>query len=109
MADPSTNPQHARGFRPQFTPSISAGNIITIGTGIIAFAIAWADLNGRVDANTKGLDRSFAQIEGHQARIRANEIAITRQDERTNTILNGIARIEGQLIAIDKRLNETRE
>lgn len=93
-SDPNTRPN----FRPQFTPSLSFGNVLTIVVAVVSVAVAWGSTQSQL-SDVRDLAAANSQ------RIRDNELAITRQDERTNSILTGLARIEGQLINIDKRLN----
>lgn len=99
-------------YAPQFTPQISLGNVITILGGIVALVTAWNEIDNRVQGNTTTINSHSAKLHAAEAvadriidRIRQNEIAITRQDERTNSILTGLARIEGQLARMNQRLD----
>lgn len=92
-------PRH--NFRPQFTPQLSFGNMLTIVVAVVSVGIAWGD-----SKRSLGVVQALAYENAE--RIRVNELAVTRQDERTNSILTGLARIEGQLSVIDKRLDARR-
>lgn len=100
-----SDPQNKASLRPQFTSQFSFGNMITIGLGLLAFAVAWGEVKSRIGGIEDGVGDNKAEIARVSTQTRENELAIIRQDERTNSILTGIARIEGQLVAIDKRLN----
>lgn len=100
-----SDPHNRTSLRPQFTSQFSYGNIITIAIGLIGFAVAWGEVKSRIAGVEDGVISNKAEITRVSAQTRENELSITRQDERTNSILTGIARIEGQLVAIDKRLN----
>jgi len=99
-------------FRPTITAQISLGNLITIVGGIAAIAAGWSNLNGGMAANAESVARTEQSVREVRedtsrlkSRVRANEIAVSRQDERTNSILTGIARIEIQLQRLSERLD----
>jgi hypothetical protein len=99
-------------FRPPITAQISLGNLITIVGVIIAAATGYTNLDNRVANNAEALAQNARAVqsvralsERQQDRLRATEIAVTRQDERTSSIMTALGRIEGQLQRLDERLN----
>jgi hypothetical protein len=99
-------------YTPTFSMQISLGNVITICGGLIALTTAWNNLDSRVQANQlKGIE-AIAKIDAQALfdtriadRIRANEGAIIRQDERMKNILEGLDRIERQLTGIRSQID----
>lgn len=94
-------------YTPVFTTQISLGNILTIIGGLVALMSAWQNLDKRVQENQLRGIEAHAKIDAQAAfdsqianRIRANEGAIIRLDERLKNILDGLNRIERQLTKI---------
>lgn len=92
--------------KPFFSGQFSLGNIVTLIGGIVAFSVAWGGLDSHVSKNSDAVTTAINRVEEGIDRIRMNEIAITRQEERTNSILTGISRIEGQLRRMDEKFTD---
>lgn len=91
--------------RPFFSGQFSLGNISTIVAAIVAVSIAWGSLNSRVEELETSIDDIEAGTKRNTFLIHANEMEIARQDERTNSILTGITRIERQLQRLDEKIS----
>jgi len=107
-----TNNPNLSKFRPTFSATISAGNVIQLVTLLLAVGAGWASLSGGMAANTDAAVKNAESVREARedtgrlkTRVRATEIAVSRQDERTNSILTGIARIEIQLQRLSERLD----
>ena len=87
-----------------FTP-ITPGNVIAVVVAAAGLAVTWGQFKTRVDTVEYSIAQHDKEIAANAAQIRENENNLIRQDERTSSILTGIARIEGQLGAIEKRLS----
>ncbi len=109
--DPNAPPRRS-AFRPTITAQINLGNVLAILSIVAGGGYALSTLDSRISDNATALKSVQVSVQAvrefvdrTQDRLRAAEIAVTRQDERTNSILTGIARIEGQLRMLDERLN----
>lgn len=91
---------------------VSAGSLINLGAMVVAVAIAWSVMNERskhtresMDALTRTVNQEVitrrAGIETLEARIRALESAQARADERFNSVLQVLGRIEARLERIE--------
>ena len=100
---------------PLFSRQISLGNILTVIGMVIALVGGWYGMQARIEAATASIstmERNLIELEGGQkavmARVRANEIAITRQDERWNQVSQFMARIETTVQRIEQALRTVR-
>lgn len=87
----------------QFDNKISLGHVISIGTVLVACAVAYATISARqeqISQDIGGIQRAAEQREG---RIRAVEIALAGQSSDLRSIQVGISRIEAQLEKIQPR------
>lgn len=116
--------------RPEFTPSISLGNIITLGMGVMAMAVGWgviqtkvthlenfqerseeritarmeaqADFNKHMDERLRIVEKRSAQTKssGLQSRVRKLEDMSARTDERYGLILTMMSELKNQVGAL---------
>lgn len=98
----------------EYDPKISLGNIVTIAVVLIGAVTAWNTVVSKqtqlaekvvvmetsIAAKTASRDQQAA---GHEARIRAVEIAQAAQSSDLRAIQSGISRIEAQLEKLQPR------
>ncbi|KPQ06211.1 MAG: Protein of unknown function DUF16 [Rhodobacteraceae bacterium HLUCCA12] len=93
---------------------ISAGSLINLGALAVAVAVAWGIMSERGDNTRDSMDslsRNLAsetanrrdQTAALDARIRSLESAQARADERFNSVLQVLGRIEARLERIEGR------
>lgn len=99
---------------PRIDQTISLGNILNLGALVVAVAVAWGVMTERGESTRKSIDtldqslmreadarrRAEAAIE---ARVRTLEAAQARADERFNSVLQVLGRIEARLERIENR------
>jgi len=99
---------------PVFSRRISLGNILT-GVGLVsAIAAGWFGMQASIaatEAELGDIKDEMLRLNGGQraviARVRSNEIAIIRQDERWNQISQFMARIEGSIERINQQIQQS--
>lgn len=87
--------------RPEFTPSINLGQliqIVTVATGLLAGGLYIRD---QAEANSSAITAATEDRAALEIRIRALEIAVSRQDEKYSFILTALTRIDTQLERIE--------
>jgi len=93
---------------------ISAGSLINLAALAVAVAVGWGTMSERGQHTREGLEslsRTLAQetanrrdqTGGLEARIRALEHSQARADERFNSVLQVLGRIEARLERIEGR------
>lgn len=96
---------------------ISVGSLINLGALVVAVAVGWGVMAERGQHTREGMDsltRTLGQEvnarrESQQsldARIRALESAQARSDERFNSVLQVLGRIEARLERLDGRAGQ---
>lgn len=99
---------------PKPDPKVSVGNLLNLAALVVAVAVAWGIMSERSD-NTKDqlenlrltLSQEVATRRDAQtsieARVRALESSQARADERFNSVLQVLGRIEARLERIEGR------
>lgn len=93
---------------------VSAGSLINLGALAVAVAVGWGVMSERGQHTRDGLEalaHTLAQetanrrdqTSGLEARIRALEHSQARADERFNSVLQVLGRIEARLERLDGR------
>jgi hypothetical protein len=99
---------------PTVENKITTGNLLTIAAMLIGGAVAWGaaradimSLKDRVISVELAAERSRAErqaaIAGQETRLRAVEASQARSDERFNSVLAILGRIEARLERIESR------
>lgn len=94
--------------KPEFTPTISIGNIVQICSTIAIIAVGWGYLQQKVAANTGQYERISTMIElefqqakrddeAVAARVRELETQSARMDERFTLILTLMGELKQQV------------
>jgi hypothetical protein len=99
---------------PAIENKITTGNLLTIAAMLIGGAVAWgaaradiAAIKDRVISVEIAAERSRAErqatLAGQETRLRAVEASQARSDERFNSVLAILGRIEARLERIESR------
>lgn len=91
--------------RPQYQPTISLGNLLQIGALLVAVTGSYFLVKADTEANADAITKLQAAQERGDARIRALETNAARSDERLQSILGLLNRIDARLERIEN--NET--
>lgn len=83
--------------RPQFSPSISFGQILQVAVIVVGFTGSFVVLQAQGDANTTALNIAAEERKALELRIRAIENQTARSDERYSSILVFLDKIDGRL------------
>jgi len=89
---------------PIFSRQISLGNIVTIGSLLVGLTVGWVAMEARIAAAESEIARMVNLQATMSDKVRANEIAITRQDERWNQVSQFMGRIEANIQRIEQSL-----
>ena len=87
----------------QFDNKISLGHIISIGTLLVAGALAYAQLATSLDAAARRLERVEASQQDREIRLRSLEISVSGQASDLRNIQTGIADIKA---SVDRLLQQ---
>ena len=85
---------------------ISLGNIIQIGVMVIGVGLAWGVMSARSTQTEKDLSLAQSALTAIEVRVRNLEQSDARNDERLNTILDTLARIDKRLERMERQ-NDT--
>jgi uncharacterized protein HemX len=99
---------------PSIENKITTGNILTIAALVVAMGVAWGTMQAQLVAMRDRVvtievqaDRSRAERQAAMAdqeiRLRAVEASQARSDERFNSVLQILGRIEARLERIESR------
>lgn len=93
--------------RPVLTGSISLGNLLQIGTLIVAAAIGYATVQNKVDSLSDQVEAAEAEnartLASMEARTRYLETSFARADERYNAMLGLLQSIDDRLERIERK------
>tara|TARA_R110000737_G_scaffold159813_3_gene187582 strand:+ start:445 stop:750 length:306 start_codon:yes stop_codon:yes gene_type:complete len=95
MADPAIDTRLRA--RPEFTPSINLGQLIQIVTVATGLLVGGLYIRDQADSNSSAIAAAAEDRAALEIRIRALEIAVSRQDEKYGFILTALTRIDTQL------------
>lgn len=88
--------------KPQITSQISLGNIIQIALILAGLTGAWFTMGHRTEVTAAGMAKNASQIVENERRIRALETSQARSEERNNSVLQILGRIEARLERIEQ-------
>lgn len=88
--------------KPQLTSQISLGNIIQITLILAGLTGAWFTMGHRTEASALGVSNNAAEIAEHDRRLRTLETSQARSEERNNSVLQILGRIEARLERIEQ-------
>ena len=91
----------------------SIGNLVTIGVLVVTAAGAWYSTSGQVVANKEAVSALAASIRSEsearskadsalEVRVRPLELQAARSDERFNSVLQVLGRIEARLERMER-------
>ena len=83
--------------RPKIDPTISLGNVLTIGTLVFLAGIGWARLESSLSLVEERFALYDADAQDRETRIRVLEFDATRSNERQVAMLSTLIRIEARL------------
>ena len=97
--------------KPELTPSLSFGNIVTLVTLVIGLGVGWGKLQSQVerlqDQNVQTAEKvaeiaaEFKETQGAmEERIRRQEELNARMDERFTLILSMISEVKSQVTSL---------
>lgn len=97
--------------KPELTPSLSFGNIVTLLTLVVGLGVGWGKLQGQVtrlqDQNVltakevQEVSREFRKTQNTlEERIRRQEELNARMDERFTLILSMISEVKSQVTSL---------
>jgi hypothetical protein len=89
--------------KPQFSMTFNLGHVVQIVTLIVAMTVGWVQMDARTSSNASRLDTVEDVVSAAEPRIRELERAATRSDERLNSILTLLSRIDSRLERIEAR------
>lgn len=92
--------------RPQYSPTINLGHLLQIGSLIVAVTGGYFMMDARTEANRMEITKLQASRQQDEVRIRTLETNAARSDERLQSILGLLNRIDARLERIEN--NETR-
>lgn len=81
----------------EFESRVSMGNLIVLAFAALALAVTWGGLNHRAETLAEEVASHKVSIASNEARVRALEQNMARQDERLILILDGLRKIETQI------------
>ena len=87
--------------RPEFSPTISLGNLIQMAVLIVAMAGGWALMRADLDHLGGRLTTQRDVVRDMEMRVRVLEAERARADERFSNILALLSRIDGRLARIE--------
>lgn len=87
--------------RPEFTPTISFGQVVQILVLVTGFAGSFFLMQARTEENARRLDVQKDVITRVDARVRTLEVSAARSDERFDNILSLLSRIDSRLERIE--------
>lgn len=88
--------------KPQITSQISLGNIIQIALILAGLTGAWFTMGHRTEATAVSAAENAAAIVENERRIRTLETSQARSEERNNSVLQILGRIEARLERIEQ-------
>ncbi|MBR9764412.1 MAG: hypothetical protein GYB53_13020 [Rhodobacteraceae bacterium] len=98
--------------KPEFTPTISFGNLVQIVLILLGGAGAFYAMRAQTETNASEIARSAVELKEAraeqnrlEARVRALENEQARADERFSSILGLLARIDARLERIESTPN----
>lgn len=87
--------------KPRVTPYISTGNLITIFFGFVTAAGMFFMMDARSQNNADDIVALMAEVESHDDKINDLYLTQARSDERFNSILELLSRIDQRLEKIE--------
>lgn len=68
--------------RPRLIPEVSLGHLVTAAALVASVSIAWADLRGDIDSNTRRITDAERRIESVPERLARIEAILERMERR---------------------------
>lgn len=89
--------------RPQFSTTVSLGNVLQIGAMLAALGVGWAIMDARGQSNAERAAENRAAIVAIEARVRALESGSARLEERLRSMESVLLRIDQRLANMEGR------
>ena len=87
---------------PAFNNTISWGNVLTLITIASSLAVGWGAISQQASATGAAVAEVKADLLAIEIRVRGLETADARAEERVNSFLNLLNRIDGRLARIER-------
>lgn len=85
---------------------ISVGNVLQIGFMVVGIGLAWGAMSAKSAETEKDLASAQVALNSIEIRVRNLETSDARNDERLNTILDTLGRIDKRLERMERQ-NDT--